>query len=331
MPSRKQRPQRTKSHRRNGKLLIALGELNRALDAAERSLPARRPAHPIVVVVGVPRSGTTLLTQWIAQSGHFCYPTNFLSRFYQAPTIGSMIQRLLFDQEMQFKDEFADIINARNTNFRSELGKTQGALSPHEFWFFWRRFFRFPDVPTSEQLFSKSARFGEFTKACGKIQHIFRKPFLLKGLIMFPYLEIFSKKCPQVKIVYIYRAAESNIASLLKARRTYFGSQSTWYSFKPREFARLKNLNATRQVTGQYRFINESIREALTRIPADRQLTVEYEDFCRNPAKIYRKLAHLCGIPRHYTGPLSFSPSTAAKLTVRQKSEIEHDLRSHQH
>lgn len=328
MASRKQRPQRTKSHRRNDKLLAALGGVNRVLGVAERTLPARRPAFPIVVVVGVPRSGTTLLTQWIAQSGHFCYPTNFLSRFYQAPTIGGMIQRMLFEREMQFKDEFADIIAARHTNFSSDLGKTQGALSPHEFWFFWRRFFRFPDVPSSEKVFARSARFGEFAVACGKIQHVFRKPFLLKGLIMWPYLATFANQCPRVKIVYIYRNAEANIASLLKARKCYFGNQSTWYSFKPRQFARLKNLNATRQVVGQYRLINESIRAALDRIPADRKLTVEYDDFCRNPAKTYRRLAHMCGIPKRYTGPSSFTPSKAAKLTVSQRTQIERDLRS---
>ena len=38
----------------------------------------------VVLVVGGPRSGSTVMMQWLASSGVFAYPSNLLSRFYRA-------------------------------------------------------------------------------------------------------------------------------------------------------------------------------------------------------------------------------------------------------
>ena len=80
---------------------LRVGELR-----CEQDLPAS-PSRPIVFVLGAPRSGTTLLTQWLAASGHFGVPSNLLARFYEAPYIGGLVQRLLTDPDLSYRDELA--------------------------------------------------------------------------------------------------------------------------------------------------------------------------------------------------------------------------------
>ena len=137
------------SYAKNTELLRHMEVLDSLLGEVEISLydPSAAVELPLVLVVGCPRSGTTLITQWLAASGAFAYPTNFVSRFHRAPVIAYLIQELVANPAYQYGAEFSDI--RKGLDFRSHLGKTAGFLAPHGFWFFWRRFFQFPDIPLS--------------------------------------------------------------------------------------------------------------------------------------------------------------------------------------
>src|SRR4030095_4024262 len=82
--------------------------------------------------------------QWLANTGVVSYPTNILSRFFGAPVIGAQIQCLLTKPPYNFRNELLDFNSA--IPFESEVGKTRGALSPNEFWYFWRRFLPFGEL-----------------------------------------------------------------------------------------------------------------------------------------------------------------------------------------
>ena len=68
---------------RNIDLENLLTSLNQILEPAEKSVISEyvRPKYPVVMIVGGGRSGTTLLLQWLANTGFFAYPTNLLSGF----------------------------------------------------------------------------------------------------------------------------------------------------------------------------------------------------------------------------------------------------------
>ena len=72
-----------------------LAEINGLLGPVEEQIfnEYRMPRYPVLFVVGMPRCGSTLLMQWLAQTARFAYPTNLLSRFYAAPAIGARIQQ----------------------------------------------------------------------------------------------------------------------------------------------------------------------------------------------------------------------------------------------
>ena len=307
---------RTEAWRRNDTLEGLLGELSGLLGPAEErlnALDAGAEPLPVVLVVGPPRSGTTLTMQLLAATGLCAYPTNLLSRFYAAPGIGARIQRLLLDPAMRFRDELDDLAPAP-PGFDSKLGKTAGALAPNEFWYFWRRF-----LPT-EELEWLGPRFAEvdldgLRAELRSLTAAFDRPFACKGMMLQYDLAAFAREVPWLVFVHVERDLESNAASLLDARRSFFDDPSRWYSAKPREYAALRELPPEEQVRGQVECTNRAIAEAGEALGPERYLHLPYGDLCADPAAFFGDLrGRLVAIaprlesilPPTYTGPLSF-------------------------
>ena len=121
-----------------------LSELTSILGPAEAEAIRQfeMPKYPVIMIMGAGRCGSSLLLQWLANTGVFAYPTNILSRFYGAPYIGAKIQQILTEH-----DHNAEIFDlSKEDLFSSDQGKTKGALAPNEFWYFWRRYFPFAET-----------------------------------------------------------------------------------------------------------------------------------------------------------------------------------------
>jgi hypothetical protein len=283
---------RVKDFRRNDGLEDLLSTLNGLLACSENAALERyadQDDYPIIFVMGPLRSGTTLFMQWLANSGIAAYPTNLLSRFYGAPVIGAHIQLLMTDPRFNFRNEILDFNN--QISFNSENGKTQGALSPNEFWYFWRRFLPFGalDWLSDEDLFrvvDQQKLVAELTA----LTRIFAKPFALKGMILnynVPFLNaIFDKAL----FVQIKRDPVANIASILEARKRQLGNENEWYSFKIPEYEQLKTLDPINQVAGQLYYINQALTTGMNTLNESRKMVVQYEQFCENPEMIYHLL-----------------------------------------
>lgn len=302
---------RTKKFQRNENLENLLGELNGLLEPVENGLLHRykEPKHPLLFLVGCARSGTTIMMQWLADTGEFAYPTNFLSRFYAAPYVGAKIQRMLADPKYNFRDEFADF--GAPMNFNSDLGKTQGVLSPNEFFYFWRRFFNYGEIQKLDESALSKVDNQTFCAELAAIEDALGKPLAMKGLIINWNIHFVHRLLPRAVFVYIKRDPVYNAQSLILAREKFFGSRNHWYSFKPPEYPALENQDPYKQVAGQVYFTNLAIEQGLSRIDGGNHLTVSYEEFCGNPGKTYEiireKLAlHGCKVTENYHGPRQF-------------------------
>ncbi len=306
---------RTGAFQRNHQLENLLGDINSLVNPIEEQIISEfeEPAYPILFIVGPPRTGTTLMTQWLANLGHFCYPSNFLSRFFGVPAYAARIQQLMFNPTYAHKGEFADLLQAA-VNFQSDIGKTSGAMAPHEFWYFWRRFFYFPDIPTDKATFLRTADFKRFKQELAAIQAVFGKPFFFKGLIINDYISIFNQFFPQVLFIHTYRDTVSNTLSLLNTREKFFGTIEKWYSFKTKSYPELEDKDPYTQIFRQITDTNESIETQFKDIAEERCLSVPYEEFCANPAHFYALMrsklaAQGFELPTNYEGPKSFEVS----------------------
>ncbi|MCC5941127.1 MAG: sulfotransferase [Balneolaceae bacterium] len=250
---------------------------------------AKSSEFPTVFLLGTPRSGSTLFMQWASSLGVFAYPSNFMSRFNRSPYIGGLIYKMVTDSRFQYKNEFADI--NRETDFKSTIGKTKGFTAPHEFWYFWRRFMEFRDVPVQEEIFNREFDFQTFEKELNLLKNLFEKPFIMKGQILNWYLETLPKKLKNCLYIHLYRNPIDVCRSLLDAREQWFGSRNVWFSAKPREFEMIKEMDVYHQIAGQVYFINKEIFSKRMYLK-ESYLMVNYEDFCSKPSHIYDRVLH---------------------------------------
>ncbi|WP_273150347.1 sulfotransferase [Methylophaga thiooxydans] len=289
---------RTASFQRNTELESLLGQLNNTLSQVESATEKNyqtKPAFPLIFVMGAHRCGSTLFMQWLAQTGLFAYPTNLLSRFYKAPLVGAQIQLLLTDPRFNFRNEILDFTS--EVDFRSENGKTQGALAPNEFWYFWRRFLPFDEIEwLSDSKLHELVDKAALTSELRGLTRVLAKPFALKSMILNYNIPFLSSVFPEAIFVQIKRDPVANVASMLEARKRQLGSEKEWYSFKIPEYEILKDMEPVQQVAGQYYFINKAIRQGISQVSGDRKLIINYEHFCEHPRLFLEKLSNLTGI-----------------------------------
>ena len=306
---------RTKDFVKNDDLESFLKEINGVLEKGENELINRNfIKYPILFIVGPLRSGTTLMLQWLANSGNFCYPTNLISRFYSAPIIGAKLQRLLTDEKLNFRNELYDI--KKEIDYVSENGKTKGALAPNEFWYFWRRFKPFNEVDySSDDKLLEQFDFGLFNSELLGIANEFEKPLVLKALICNYNIELINMIMDNIIFIYTKREPSENIVSALEARMRQLNSKEKWYSFKIPEYEKLiKIKDPIRQVAGQIYYINKAIEKGLEKVSEERKIIVNYEDFCSNPEKVYFEIVEKIKkqgfeMDKNYTGPTNFNIS----------------------
>lgn len=272
-----------------------------------------RQKWPLVFIVGPSRSGSTLLSQWLANLDIFAYPSNLLSRFYYAPLIGARIQQLLFDPKYSFRDELAGL--TPKIEYSSSNGKTSGILSPHSFGYFWRRFFskddRDRDVWSNDEL-ERVFDIETCRNELLGLTALFDQPFFVKAMLFNYNLEFLNRSFEKVLFLRTRRSLDSHVQSVLDARVRQSGDKSVWYSYKIPEYEKIKDIEPELQVREQILAINRTLDESIRLISNARVLEVSYENFCSNPADVYDELVGKLGIadtaPR-YSGPSEFKIS----------------------
>jgi hypothetical protein len=324
---------RLDEHKKDDNLESILSEVNNILYPAESKILNyhKKPKYPVILIMGSARSGTTLLLQWLAESGYFSYPTNMMSRFYKAPYIGAKIQLMLteYDHNNEISKSFND-----NISYESNLGKTTGALAPHEFWYFWRRFFKFGEIQklTDDEL--EQINYKEFVSELSAIENVFDKPLVMKGMNVNWHIPFIHKILNgNVLFIHVKRKPLYQIQSLLKSRKKYFGDIDSWYSFKPPEYEFLKDKKPYEQIAGQIHYTNKAIEEGLAKIDENKHLSLQYEEFCEKPESFFkiikRKLNEQgMNFDKEYNGPHSFNSTNNTKLSDDEIQKIKQTYRN---
>ena len=273
---------RTPTHQRSQDVEQLLARLEEVLAPIEKQLSNNNLnlQKPIFLIVGCARSGTTLISQFLAQTTYFAYPSNLMSRFYYATHLGSILHKLLIDYD--FKHEIFNPLTSSD-QFQSQLGKTTGANAPHEFWYFWRRFFKFDEIQVLSESALQNVDERGFISELAAMEEVFDKPLMMKAMIMNWHISYLHKILNKAHFIYVRRDIASNAQSLLEARKAFYNDANKWYSFKPPEYNTLQSQPIVSQVAGQVYYTNKAIEKQLALLPDSSYTIVDYEDFCANP------------------------------------------------
>ena len=173
---------------------IALSEISR--------LPSDENKFPTIFIFGLPRSGTTLLYQLLAQCLDVGYVNNLIAKFWLAPVIGVELSKAVLGER-------------RHSSYSSNLGQTTEAHGPHEFAYFWRHWLKvygLDDVLTFNDPKSNIDWKGLVRTVRG-MQSAFGKGMVFKTMYAANHLTRFSENFSQSIFIYI---EESRTMSLFQ-------------------------------------------------------------------------------------------------------------------
>lgn len=258
-----------------------IAALNEALAPLERRLVAGvgEPEQPTVFVVGAPRSGTTLLVQLAVSSHRFGYVNNLVARFWKAPYLGMRLARELADED-----------RPPDVGYSSELGFTPGYEGPHEFGYFWRRWFDYGETHSVDEAALARADAALLRREVAAMQGATGRPLLLKNLVFSFQIDFLAEVFPRAVFVHCRRESAFVAQSLLRSRERSRGSREEWFSVKPPEYPALRERPYPEQIAGQIYHTRRHVERAFRRLPPGRFCRVDYEELVRSPLRSVERI-----------------------------------------
>lgn len=258
-----------------------LEKLNEHLSSFEQEWYEDLPETlPSVHVIGVPRSGTTLLTQLISSGLDVGYINNFIARFWKAPVTGIRISREILGDNFE-------------STLTSKFGKTCRIREPHEFNYFWS------DVLGYDGFLEKTAEEAEqidwkrISIVVRNMIGAFNKPLVFKSFLPAWHAARMQTHLPRSCFVWIRREPLENALSLLETRKKIHNSEEEWISLKPLEYKQLKYKTPSEQVAGQVYYLEQAYQKQIDQLPESNYLILEYKDVCENPIESLKAIEQM--------------------------------------
>lgn len=249
-----------------------LQELNGQLQGqhVESLVPDLEERFASLHVVGVPRSGTTLLTQLIASELNVGYINNLAAAFWLAPVYGIRLAKKLLPKNYE-------------SNFRSEFGRTDNILEPHEFGRFWNHLLGHDDLSEPDPNHEAQIDWQHVRTVLNNMAEASGGPMVFKSFLLSWYVPKFVEVMTKSLFIWVCRDPLENALSLLSTRRQYANSEDHWVGLRPQECKRTDGLSVHLQVASQVYYLEKSIESRLVSVSKDRWLKIRYEDVCRDP------------------------------------------------
>ena len=270
-----------------------------------RSAPAPRLRQ--LFIIGLPRSGTTLVYQYLVHRLELAYFTHAVGRYSRIPCVVTAAQHLLH--------------GGYESDFQSRYGRSRGAVSPREAGSFWSRYFDRDRYVVLEEL--ERARVERLRRTVGAVETIYRgRPFVNKNVKHLLRVHALDAIFPRSCFLVVERETESVALSLLRARRELCENVSDWWSLRPPNYEQLKHLDPTGQIVGQVLSLAHKMKSDLAAIDQSRVFSVDYGDFCRNPEAVVDVVARTLDLAERRNDPRS----SFDEIRHRPQDDLEHVL-----
>ena len=246
----------------------------RWLAGLERGLLAApwRCREPVLFVLGLPRSGTTLVSQVLVSRARVAYFTRGVGRNPRAPVLVSAAQRLRFGPYV--------------SNFASEYGKVRIQNAPREAGGVWMRFFprdayvgaedlpRDAVVRLRRMVAATQLSFGGLPFVNKNVKHMLRIPALASAF-------------PRAHFLVVRRDPQDVALSIWRARHKQQSDPQNWWSVRPPEYAALRDRPVAEQVVGQIVGLRDRMQHDLANLAPGRVTWLDYASFCARPDSVF--------------------------------------------
>jgi hypothetical protein len=222
--------------------------------------------RPVVFILGLPRSGTTLVYQYLVHRLEMAYWTNGVGSHPRAPVVTTFLEKRR---------------GPYRSDFRSHYGKVEGSSAPREAGSLWGRFFDL-ELPTRfEEVRPEDAK--RLRNLVAATQRLFGgAPFVNKNVKHMLRIDALAKIFPESLFLVVRRRMQDSALSILRARMAS-PDPMRWWSVRPPGWEGLLTLPIEEQVAAQVRGLRRQLGADLAALPLERVLQLDYERFCREP------------------------------------------------
>ncbi len=262
---------------RSALLRTALGvaaiPLDRWLARRERGLVAAAPAshQPLLLIVGAPRSGTTLVYQTLARALPVSYPTNLSALFPHAPiTAQAAFSRRHVDPNPRIETRAVP---------RSFYGQTRGFANTNDAFHVWDRWlggerYRAPDSLPPETVAAMRQFFDAWRSR-------FPDPFINKNNRNTDCIDLLAVALPEARFLVVRRDRAATERSLLVARQVVQGDVRRAWGLRSRDADHGEDpLEVVRE---QLDVIEARLRTQCATVAPERLGEIDFAEFVAEP------------------------------------------------
>jgi len=213
-----------------------------------------------IFILGNQRSGTTFLYQMLCAHFKVGFINNFMAKFPDNPSRGIEIGKGMG-------------LFTREISFESKYGNTPLLSDPHEFGWFWRRFFNL-DAPMADSAIN-DVPWRELNEILKAMQVDFDgMPLVFKCAGMGFHASDVARAIPGSRFLYIHRRMQDVVEGTLEV----MDAEGKWhYGFKPPLPDETANYKVQDRVRAQVRATHHLMEQQVSRIPHDLISRIEYE------------------------------------------------------
>ena len=220
-----------------------------------------------IFLIGMIRSGTTVVSQTIFNRYKFSYISNLARRYPNLPFIANFITRYF---------------GSKKQSYDSKYGLIDGVHSLSDGWEVYNRFF-----PYSQNI--ANTRFealNEFKSLVNAIKNLYDLPFLIKNNSNSLRLIEHNSLFPNAVYIRVNRSIYDSINSVIKARASHqIEYLSPWGVFPDQCYYKSFNFKSEIQLlVFQYLYVNKYMDIANERLNL-RTLPIDYDEFCMHKEK----------------------------------------------
>ncbi|MEN8154148.1 MAG: sulfotransferase [Acidobacteriota bacterium] len=284
---------------------------NNILKKTENILIGRKfnVSQPQFFILGLPRSGTTLVYQYIIHRLDVAYFTNKAGEYGFAPCVITYLSKMINKPYI--------------SDFKSKYGKSNGKMAPREAGSFWLRFFDKNSYQLINSVNKNDISIIRKTIFC--IKSIFSNaPFVNKNVKHLLRIKILNEIFPNSFFIIVNRDITDVGLSILDARKQIFSDLNKWWSVQPLNYNKIKDMDPLDQIGYQIFSINKKLNDDLKTISDKKIIYLDYSEFCRNPEKIINTIIEKSHKISYKNPPVkSFSERKRKAVNSDEKKLIE--------
>ena len=248
---------------------------------------------PQLFIVGLPRSGTTLIYQYIVHRLDVAYFTHGVGRHPRSALMTTWCHHRRHGKYI--------------SDFRSTFGKVDGAASPREAGSFWNRFFDIDAYSSCHDVDPASVR--SLQRTVAGVQQVYGgAPFVNKNVKHMLRFDALCQIFPAASFLVVDRELHDVAISLTRARVANQGDAGKWWSVRPPNYEALCRLPPAEQIAGQVVSLQDRLTTDLARLPEERVMRIQYDSFCNAPDDLTSKIRSQLDNPAYRNEPVDSFP-----------------------